>query len=98
MKSCTTGSYFRESPSVIGGLEYQSMDLSVVILNYNSEGFLECCLDSIRRLYPDRLLEIVVVDNGSAGRSAVRRICSFFDVDRVIENSANLGVAAGRNQ
>ncbi len=74
------------------------MELSVVILNYDSEAFLARCLESIRRdrVSPDP--ELVVVDNGSKHVQAVRRICGSFDVDRVIENRTNLGVAAARNQ
>jgi GT2 family glycosyltransferase len=74
------------------------MKLSLVILNYNSETSLERCLRSIRLSHPGSSPEIVLVDNGSHNRRTVRRICSNFGVDQVLENRSNLGVAAGRNQ
>jgi hypothetical protein len=74
------------------------MWLSVVILNYNSEAFLERCLRSIRQCCAHHTPEILVIDNGSHQVRAVRRICSGFGVDRVVENRTNMGVAAARNQ
>ena len=74
------------------------MWLSVVILNYNSEAFLERCLRSIRQCCSRRAPEIVVVDNGSIQVQAARRICAGFGVDRFAGNRTNLGVANGRNQ
>ena len=75
-----------------------TMNLSLVVLNYNSDAFLERCLRSVREFHAGGFPEIVVVDNGSRDIAAVRRICSEFGVDRVLENRLNAGVAAGRNQ
>lgn len=74
------------------------MPVSVVILNYNSEAFLERCLKSIRQCRTQHVPEILVIDNGSRQVRTMRRICAELGVDRVVENSTNIGVAAARNQ
>src|ERR1041385_628811 len=50
-----------------------TMNLSLVVLNYNSEAFLERCLRSVREFHAGGFPEIVVVDNGSRGLAALRR-------------------------
>jgi glycosyltransferase involved in cell wall biosynthesis len=46
------------------------MDISLVIPAYNEEHYLAACLDSVRKNAANRLLEIIVVDNGSTDRTA----------------------------
>ncbi len=69
--------------------------VSVVILNWNGENFLEACLRSVlRQSYT--LLEVIVVDNRSSDGS-VALIERSFPTVRLIKSKANLGFAAGNN-
>ncbi len=70
-------------------------EVSVIIVNLNGEGFLGSCLDSV--LSQGVKLEIVVVDNGSNDDS-VRLLRANYPSVKVIENTSNLGFAAGVNQ
>jgi GT2 family glycosyltransferase len=71
------------------------MDLSIIIVSYNTRADLEGCLASIHDCRPALSYEIIVVDNASSdgSGSAARR---WTDV-RVIEAGANIGFAAGNN-
>ena len=69
--------------------------LSVLIVNYNGERFLDACLESVRRhLRMDH--EIVVVDNASSDGSVERLRTHHPDV-RVVVSPVNGGFAAGNN-
>ena len=72
-----------------------SLDLSIIIVSFNTRGDLERCLESLHSPAPSSSHEIVVVDNNSADGSAnaARR---WKDV-RVIETGANLGFARANN-
>jgi len=78
--------------------------VSILITTYNSEKFLQTCLESVlQQDYADR--EIIVVDNASAdGTVAVlrefeKRFAGQVGARlRVIYNDANRGFAAGQNQ
>lgn len=72
-------------------------DVSVVIVNWNARQHLLNCLDSIIEHAPaDRTQEIIVVDNGSADRSA-EAVASQFPQVILIENDRNLGFARANN-
>ena len=73
------------------------MDLSVIIVNYNTAGDLRDCLRSILAAAMRLDLEVLVVDNASPDASVdmVRR--EFPDV-RLICNDRNLGFPAANNQ
>lgn len=70
--------------------------VSVTIVTYNSERFIERCLNSVlAQDYPD--LEIIVVDNASTdGTAAILE--QFEDRCRVVYNRTNAGFAAAQNQ
>lgn len=72
------------------------MDLSIVIITFNSRHLLEPCVESVRASVRGTDYEIIVVENGSSDGTAewLRRRK---DV-RPIFNSANRGVAPARNQ
>ncbi len=74
-----------------------SVELSVVVVNFNSREYLRKCLRSIQETAKDLTHEIIVVDNRSKDGSAemVRR--EFPDVC-LIENRNNLGFTRGNNQ
>ena len=70
----------------------------VVVLNLNGKMHLEPCFESLAALeYPKEMLEVVLIDNGSADGSAelVKRTHPWV---RVVENARNVGFSAGCNQ
>jgi N-acetylglucosaminyl-diphospho-decaprenol L-rhamnosyltransferase len=74
------------------------MDLSVVIVSYNTRELLRGCLDSMLADLDSRVKhEVIVVDNASADGSAAMIRDSFPQV-RLLANSQNRGFAAGNNQ
>ncbi len=73
------------------------MDISIIIVTWNSHGFIRNCLDSIYFL-PDRVrYEIVVVDNGSSDNTP-EIVREFYPEVDLIENKKNLGYAKANNQ
>ncbi len=72
------------------------MKLSVVILNYNVQHFLQICLESVEAAITNLDAEIIVVDNQSSDESCNMVKQNFHDVI-LIENSENLGFAKGNN-
>jgi N-acetylglucosaminyl-diphospho-decaprenol L-rhamnosyltransferase len=74
------------------------MDLSVVIVSYNTRDLLRACLDSIVATLDGGLTyEVVVVDNASTDGSAAM-IREGFPQVRLLANSDNRGFAASNNQ
>jgi GT2 family glycosyltransferase len=73
--------------------------VDVVIVNWNSQDHLRCCLESLRgaTLGESTLRRVVVVDNGSTDGSLDRIRESPLPLE-VMENRANRGFAAGCNQ
>ncbi len=70
--------------------------VSIVIVNYNGEEFIEACLRSVwAQEY--RPIEVIVVDNGSHDRSIELIRANFADV-RLILNPVNTGFARANNQ
>ncbi|MFI5212909.1 MAG: glycosyltransferase family 2 protein [Gemmatimonadales bacterium] len=72
------------------------MDLSIVVVSYNSWVDLEPCLEAIARTVAlDH--EVIVVDNASSD-GTVARLGARFPGARVIANAANAGFARANNQ
>ena len=74
------------------------MDISFIIVNWNTRELLLGCLASIRSTVQGCACEVFVVDNGSAdgSREAVRE--KFGDMVQLIENSENQGFARANNR
>lgn len=72
------------------------MDLSIIIVNYNTKDLLQRCLESVFASRTDFLLEVIVSDNGSTDGS-IEMIRSRFPAVKLIENNANLGFSKGNN-
>ncbi len=69
--------------------------VSVIIVNWNGEKWLDRCLGSLKnQVYPD--YQVVVVDNGSTDGSLELMKSSYPEV-AVIENPKNSGFAGGNN-
>ena len=73
------------------------MKLSVVIVNYNVEYFLEQCLHSVRRAMQGIEGEVFVVDNNSVDGS-LKMLAQKFPEVKVIANKDNVGFAKANNQ
>jgi GT2 family glycosyltransferase len=74
-----------------------SVDLSIVIVNYNVKYFLEQCLHAVRKASQNLTSEIFVVDNNSVDGSCAMMREKFPDV-YLIENNENLGFSKANNQ
>ena len=73
------------------------MKLSIVIVNYNVEHFLEQCLISVRKAIGQLDAEIFVVDNNSVDGSVSMIRNKFKDV-KLIANKENVGFSSANNQ
>lgn len=73
------------------------MDLSVIIVSWNTCQITRACLESVARQDADANIEVWVVDNASSDGSAALVQESFPDV-HLIENRVNVGFATANNQ
>lgn len=71
------------------------MDISVIIVNWNTRGFLQECLESLATA--KHSLEVVVVDNNSSDGSP-EMVREKFPNVKLLCNSINAGFAKGNNQ
>lgn len=74
-----------------------SVDLSVVIVNYNVRPFLQLCLHSVQKASQKLNIEVFVVDNASSDDS-VAMVQNHFPEIKLIANSDNVGFAKANNQ
>ncbi len=72
------------------------MDLSIIIVNYNSKVFLQNCLESLYKTTDGLQQEIILVDNCSKDGS-VSFVRAGFPQVKVIENAVNYGFARANN-
>ncbi len=77
--------------------KFYLMKLSIVIVNYNVEHFLEHCLKSVKKAINNIETEIFVVDNNSVDGSILMLKDKFPEVI-LIENKKNVGFAKANNQ
>lgn len=79
-------------------IESENPELSIIILNYNVKEFLLNCLDSIFQSKGklDKW-QVIVVDNASSDGSVEEVRERYKDIE-ILENSKNLGFAAGNNK
>jgi GT2 family glycosyltransferase len=70
--------------------------VSIVVVNYNGEAFLEQCLASVIR-YTDLPHEVILVDNGSRD-SSLGIVREKFPRVRIMANDVNHGFAEANNQ
>lgn len=76
----------------------KKVDLSVIILNYNTKELLKNCLDSVEKAKKDDYsYQIIVVDNASTDGSP-EIVKKEFKWAKLIVNKRNLGFAAGNNK
>ncbi|WP_375239127.1 glycosyltransferase family 2 protein [Aurantibacter sp.] len=73
------------------------MKLSVIILNYNVQYFLQLCLQSVEAAISNIDAEIIVIDNNSKDESRLMVETHFPNV-RWIQNTENVGFSKANNQ
>ncbi|WP_262693631.1 glycosyltransferase family 2 protein [Kordiimonas aquimaris] len=73
------------------------MDLSIIIVNWNTRAMLRDCLHSVFDGSPKGSFEVLVVDNASNDGSAAM-VSREFPATRLYCNSENVGFAAANNQ
>jgi GT2 family glycosyltransferase len=73
------------------------MKLSIIIVNYNVEFFLEQCLYSVRKACAGLDTEVWVVDNNSIDGS-LKMVQTKFPEVKIIANKTNTGFAKANNQ
>ena len=73
------------------------MLLSIIIVNYNVQHFLEQCLYSVERAIDSLEAEVIVVDNDSKDQSC-SLISSNFPWVKLIKNEVNVGFSKANNQ
>lgn len=83
-------------PHTLGAVD-TSLDLSIVIVNWNTCSLLFDCLQRIEENHNGLIVEVVVVDNGSRDDS-VAMVRHNFPSTVLIENGRNLGFAVGNNR
>jgi hypothetical protein len=77
--------------------ERHMIDLSVILVNWNTRQILQDCLESVYRQTEGLSFEVFVVDNASTDGSA-DMVRQQFPQVRLIENETNRGFAAANNQ
>jgi len=73
------------------------MDVSVIIVNWNTESYLRDCLRSVFAATAGVEFEVIVIDNASSDGS-VAMVEKEFPQARLVRNSDNRGFAAANNQ
>src|SRR3989304_3394871 len=71
------------------------MDLSIIIISFNTKKITAGCVNSIIKSKPKVQYEIIVVDNGSSDESVA--VLEKLPV-RLVKNSTNVGFAKANNQ
>lgn len=74
-----------------------AMDVSIIIVNWNTRSFLDRCLASIEAGIDGLAAQVLVVDNGSADGSA-ELVADKFPRVELVRNQENVGFARANNQ
>ena len=72
----------------------EMIDLSIIIINYNTFDLTSKCIASIIKFTTGVNYEIILVDNASTEREP-EEIQRLFSTIKMIKNSSNLGFAGG---
>jgi GT2 family glycosyltransferase len=77
-------------------IEQSDIDLSILVVSYNSRSETLACLASVLQYPPDCRFELIVLDNASPDASA-DAIAEAFPTVSLIRSQVNLGFAGGNN-
>jgi GT2 family glycosyltransferase len=73
------------------------MDISIIIVNWQSAGYLAACLDSVLKYPPGSDWECIVIDNASYDGSA--KLCiEKYPFVQFIQSDKNIGFAGANNR
>jgi GT2 family glycosyltransferase len=72
------------------------MDLSIIIVNWNSEDYLQECVPSIYRWTTEFTYEVIIVDNASPTRT-IDSLKAQFPAINLIKSGTNLGFSGANN-
>jgi N-acetylglucosaminyl-diphospho-decaprenol L-rhamnosyltransferase len=78
-------------------MSHAEIDVTAILVNYNTRDLLEPCVTALRAGSAGLRLQVVIVDNGSRDGSADLLRSTFTDCE-VIVNSANVGFGRANNQ
>jgi GT2 family glycosyltransferase len=73
-----------------------AMDISVVVVAWNAQAYLDKCLASLADAPPRRSMEVLVIDNASAD-DTVAMVEAKYPWVKLIKSQENLGFAKGNN-
>ena len=71
--------------------------LSVIIVNYNVEYFLNQCLDSVKKASKNLNVEVIIVDNDSVDGS-LKMLQENYPEHTLVANKSNVGFSTANNQ
>ena len=74
----------------------KKVELSIVVLSYNTTDLLKDCLDSLEKVKDEVNFEVIVVDNDSTDGSP-EMIKNNYSYVHLIQKNKNVGFAAGNN-
>jgi len=77
--------------------ENYTYQLSVIIVNYNVEFFLDQCLDSVKKAIKNSSIEVIVIDNDSVDGSLTMLEKKYPEIQLII-NKENVGFSKANNQ
>lgn len=73
------------------------MDVSIIIVNYNTKQLTVACIDSIYKHTENLIFEIIVVDNASRKDDKIEDIQTLFPSVKLINSNTNLGFGKANN-
>jgi len=83
-----------DEPRILRGVATRALDLSIAIVTWNSERWIERCLQSIAAACGNLAYEVVVYDNASSDKT----LAVAGDQVEIMRGNANIGFAAGVNR
>lgn len=78
-------------------MKQNPVDVSVIIVNWNTRDLLAQCLHSVYETQGGLVIQVIVVDNGSTD-SSVEMVRQDFSQVELLTNQENLGFVRGNNQ
>ncbi len=74
------------------------MDVSIVIVNYNTADLVSNCVDSVYKSKPKAKFEVIIIDNGSDDALSLKKIKKSHPGVKILFNKKNEGYSKANNQ